>query len=63
MTVYELLQLFADPEGQNIIVWSFDEEKPIYNGLLEDMPENIQEAEISSIDNITFNSESVTVNI
>lgn len=63
MTVYELLQLFADPEGQNIIVWSFDEEKPIYNGLLEDMPENIQDSEISSIDNITFNSESVSINI
>lgn len=52
MTVYDIMQLFIDPDTQHIQIWSDDEEKIVYDGDYGDAPEHINYAEVSSVDNV-----------
>lgn len=52
MTVYDIMQLFIDPDTQHIQIWSDDEEKIVYDGDYGDIPEHMNYAEVSSIDNV-----------
>lgn len=52
MTVYDIMQLFIDPDTQHIQIWSDDEEKIVYDGDYGDVPEHMNYAEVSSVDNV-----------
>lgn len=59
MTVYDIMQLFIDPDSQHIQIWLDDEEKIVYDGDYGDIPENMDNAEVSSIDNIYADNKGV----
>lgn len=59
MTVYDIMQLFIDPDVQHIQIWSDDEEKIVYDGDYGDIPEHMNYAEVSSIDNVYADSNGV----
>lgn len=59
MTVYDIMQLFIDPDVQHIQIWSDDEEKIVYDGDYGDIPEHMNYAEVSSIDNVYADSKGV----
>ena len=59
MTVYDIMQLFIDPDVQHIQIWSDDEEKIVYDGDYGDIPEHMNYAEVSSIDNVYADNKGV----
>lgn len=59
MTVYDIMQLFIDSDNQHIQIWSDDAEKIVYDGDYGDIPESLDYAEISSIDNIYADNKGV----
>lgn len=59
MTVQEFMEMFIDPNSQHIQIWADDVEKVVYDGDYEDIPENRDYAEISSIDNIDADNKGV----
>lgn len=59
MIVYDIMQLFIDPDVQHIQIWSDDEEKIVYDGDYGDIPEHMNYAEVSSIDNVYADSKGV----
>lgn len=63
MTVRELLELFIDESSQEISVWDNEKEEVIWNGYLDEIPEDIEYEEVSSIDNLNTETEVLTVNI
>lgn len=54
-TVYDIINMFLDPELQEFSLWSNEKEKVIFKGYLEDLPEDLEKVEVTSIDNITEN--------
>lgn len=52
MTIREFIEMFVDPDSQEFRVWSDSKEENIFNGFLEDCPDEIAEEIITSIDNI-----------
>lgn len=52
MTVQEFMEMFIDPDAQHIQIWSDAGEKIVYDGDYGDIPEDMNCAEVSSIDNI-----------
>ena len=59
MTVYDIMQLFIDPDSQHIQIWSDDEGKIVYDGDYGDIPEGLDYAEVSSIDNVYADNKGV----
>lgn len=52
MTVYELITMFIEEDDQYFELWSNEKEKVIFNGYLSDLPEELYDTEVTSIDNI-----------
>ena len=63
MTIRELLELFIDENLQKISVWDNEQEKVIWSGYLNDIPEDIEYEEIASIDNLDKKTDILTINI
>lgn len=59
MTVYDIMQLFIDPDAQHIQIYSDDEEKIVYDGDYGDIPEHMNYVEVSSIDNVYADNKGV----
>lgn len=51
MTIYEFRELFID-ERQMCYIWALESEEEIFRGQMSDVPEEIEDIEISSLDNI-----------
>lgn len=64
MMIFEICELFAEPNDVECEVWDISTEETIYKGTFEDMDYEIQNLEVCSIDNLygrtvlTFNVES-----
>lgn len=52
MTVREFIELFTDEESQYFELWDISSEETIFKGYLEDLSEDLENATVSSIDNI-----------
>lgn len=67
ITVREFLDLFISPEEQQFELWSNEKEKPVFIGYLSDIPEEeedeLLEAEVTSVDNLQYESDCITLNI
>ena len=61
MTVYELCELFSD--GATVEIFSLEKGETIYKGFSDEIPDEIGEAEISSIDPIFPETKHLTINI
>lgn len=62
MLVYEFLEMFTESNAQRFELWSNEEEKVIFTGFLDELPQDLQFAEVTSVDNITT-ANTITLNI
>lgn len=53
------MQLFIHPDSQHIQIWADDVKKVVYDGDYGDISENMEYAEVSSIDNIYADNKGV----
>lgn len=51
-TVEEIIEMFVDPEMQVFSIWSNEKEKVIYTGFISDVPDELLQADVTSIDNV-----------
>lgn len=51
-TVEEIIEMFVDPEIQVFSIWSNEKEKVIYTGFISDVPDELLQADVTSIDNV-----------
>lgn len=49
-TVYDFLDLFADPDMQEVAIFDLNDSKEIYRGTRDEMPSEVQDMEIMSVD-------------
>ena len=61
MTVFELLELFSD--AATVEIFSLDKGETIYKGFSDEIPDNIGDQEIASIDPVFPESLHLTINI
>nr|DAV64538.1 MAG TPA: hypothetical protein [Caudoviricetes sp.] len=59
MTVQEFMEMFIDPEAQYIQIWSDAGEKIVYDGYYGDVPEHMNYAEVSSVDNVYVDNKGI----
>lgn len=52
MIVRDIMQLFLDPDNQHIQIWTDSGEKMVYDGDYGNIPEDMNCAEVSGIDDI-----------
>lgn len=64
MTIRDLLEMFTDPDIQQFELWDNDKEEVVFTGYLNDLPEEFDTAEVTSIDNLEPNNNGkITLNI
>lgn len=63
MTLRELFEMFIDERSQEIAIYDLTQEKVVWTGQEDDIPEEYEWAEISSIDNLEKGTDILTVNI
>ena len=51
-TVEEIIEMFVDPEMQVFSIWSNEKEKVIYTGFISDVPDELLQPDVTSIDNV-----------
>ena len=61
-TVYDFLDIFTDPELQEVAIFDLAKGEEIYRGTRDEMPSDVQELEIMSIDNLD-GSKVLTLNV
>jgi hypothetical protein len=62
LTVYDFLDMFADPDMQEVAIFDLSKGKEIYRGTRDEMPDDLQGLEICSIDNLE-GSKVLTINV
>lgn len=63
MLVIEFIEMFVDENDQYFELWDNDKEEIIFKGYKEDLPEELEEATITSIDNIYQGVNGITLNV
>ena len=63
MTICELITSFIDEDVQEFEVYDISEEEVVFNGYLDDLPSNLADKEVFSIDNLSTISDTLTINI
>lgn len=58
MTIYDLRYLFFD-DDQQCYIYAMESEKELFRGSMRDIPEELEDEEISSLDNVYPNNEGV----
>lgn len=61
MTVYDLIDLLTD--AATVEVFSFEKGDTVYHGFSDEIPDEIGDAEIASIDPVFPESQHLTINI
>jgi hypothetical protein len=61
MTIFDLLELLSDTA--TVEVFSLDKAETVYKGFSDEIPEEIVEQEIASIDTVFPESQHLTINI
>ena len=63
MIVRDIMQLFLDPDNQHIQIALDGGEKIVYDGDYGDIPEDMNCAEVSSINNIYEDEDVICINV
>ena len=62
-TVYDFLDMFADPDMQEVAIFDLNASKEIYRGTRDEMPDELQNLEIMSIDTLHEATKVLTLNV
>lgn len=62
-TVYDFLDLFADPDMQEVAIFDLTKGEEIYRGTRDEMPSELEELEIMSIDTLHEAAKVLTLNV
>lgn len=63
MTVYEFLEMFLEPSDQYFELWDNEKEEIVFKGYYSDLDEELENATVTSIDNIYKGVNGITLNI
>ena len=64
MSIRDLIEMFIDPDSQRFELWDNDREQVVFTGYLNDLPEEYDMAEVTSIDNLEAgNNGIITLNV
>lgn len=62
ITVYDFLDMFTEADMQEVAIFDLSASKEIYRGTRDEMPDELQELEICSVDNLD-GSKVLTLNV
>ena len=62
-TVYDFLDLFADPDMQEVAIFDLTKGEEIYRGTRDEMPTELENLEIMSIDTLHEATKVLTLNV
>lgn len=62
-TVSDLTDLFVESTLQTVAIWDCGKDEEVFRGTIDDIPEDLQELEVQSIDTIEKNSDVFTINV
>lgn len=62
-TVYDFLNIFCDPDDQQVAIFDLTKGEEIYRGTRDDMPTEIMNLEICSIDTLHEATQVLTLNV
>lgn len=62
-TVYDFLDIFMDEDMQVVSVYDVNQGKELFRGVRTDMPDDIRDLEIQSIDNLHEPTTVLTLNV
>jgi hypothetical protein len=62
-TVYDFLDMFADPDMQEVAIFDLTKGEEIYRGTRDEMPNDLQDMEIMSIDTLHEATKVLTLNV
>lgn len=62
-TVYDFLDMFADPDMQEVAIFDLNKGEEIYRGTRDEMPSDVQDMEIMSIDTLHEATKVLTLNV
>lgn len=63
LTVNDFLDMFADPDDQQVAIFDLTNGKEIYRGTRDEMPSDIQDLEVCSIDTLHEPTQVLTLNV
>ena len=63
MTVYDVITMFIEEDKQYFELWDNKNEKIIFKGYLSDLSDDLLEATVTSIDNVTNGTNGITLNV
>ena len=63
MTVLEFMKLFVEEYEQYFEIWDNQAEKIVFKGYVLDLKANLENATVTSIDNITADTNGITLNV
>lgn len=61
--VSDLTDLFIETSIQTVAIWDCGKDEEVFRGTVDDLPEDLQNLEVQSIDNIEKNSDVFTINV
>ena len=62
-TVYDFLDMFADPDMQEVAIFDLTKGEEIYRGTRDEMPTELENLEIMSIDTLHEATKVITLNV
>lgn len=62
-TVSDLTDLFVESTLQTVAIWDCGKDEEVFCGTIDDIPEDLQELEVQSIDTIEKDSDVFTINV
>ena len=62
-TVYDFLDRFCDPDDQEVAIYDLNKGEEIYRGTRDEMPSDIQDLEVLSIDTLHEATKVLTLNV
>ena len=62
-TVYDFLDMFADPDMQEVAIFDLNKGEEIYRGTRDEMPGELENLEIMSIDTLHEATKVITLNV
>lgn len=63
MTVCDIITMFVEENKQYFELWDNKNEKIIFKGYLSDLSDDLLEATVTSIDNVTNGTNGITLNV
>lgn len=63
MTIQDFMELLIDGDSQHFNVYDNEKEEVIFDGSGSEIPDELLDEEVSSIDNVYDNNDIITLNI